>query len=219
MPNELRVGLTMREMHPTGYAEPRDALARAWGEFMQAALPEAIWLPVPNLGATGAVRFCERWGINALILTGGEDIGASPVRDATERALWQHFVREHRPVFGVCRGLQLVWTELGGELEATTGHVAMRHRVRLSAQGSSNAASGVREVNSFHGFALREGGTGLRESVMVIARAEDGSVEGVRSCDGQMAGVMWHPEREATASAVDIALIRGLFGLGQGPEG
>ena len=134
MPNELRVGLTMRELHPAGYAEPRDALARAWGAFMQAALPETAWLPVPNLGATGALQFCARWGINALILTGGEDIGVSPVRDVTERALWQHFVRKRWPVFGVCRGLQLMWTEIGGELEVKTGHIAVRHAVRLSFQ-------------------------------------------------------------------------------------
>lgn len=219
MPNELRVGLTMREMHPTGYSEPRDALARDWGEFMRTALPETAWLPVPNLGPVAALQFCERWGINALILTGGEDIGVSPVRDATERSLWQHFVRNEWPVFGVCRGLQLMWTELGGELEATTGHVSVRHGVRLTHQVPADAAGGPREVNSFHRFSLREHGGDLREPVTAFARAEDGSIEGVWCRAGRVAGVMWHPEREATASAADIALIRSLFGLANAAGG
>jgi glycerol kinase len=71
MPTELRVGLTMREVHPSGYDEPRDALARAWGKFMREALPEAAWMPFPNVGSDLAPHYCDRWGLNALILTGG----------------------------------------------------------------------------------------------------------------------------------------------------
>jgi N5-(cytidine 5'-diphosphoramidyl)-L-glutamine hydrolase len=215
MPNELRVGLTMREVHPTGYTEPRDALARAWGAFMEAALPEAAWLPVPNLGAGAAPRFCERWGINALILTGGEDIGVAPARDATERSLWQHFLRARLPVFGVCRGLQLMWTELGGTLAETNGHVAVRHGVRVAHPAPSNPAGSVREVNSFHTLSLREADTALRAPFTVIARADDGSLEGIRLCDAAVAGVMWHPEREAPPNLDDIALVRALLGLDQ----
>jgi gamma-glutamyl-gamma-aminobutyrate hydrolase PuuD len=212
MPNELRIGLTMREVNAEGYNEPRDALARVWGEFLQAAVPEAAWLPVPNLGASAAL-FCDRWGINALILTGGEDIGVSPVRDATERELLQHFTRQGRPMFGVCRGLQLMWTELGGDLEVKSGHVAVRHRVRYARETALHIEDRLGEVNSFHGFSLREPAEALRAPVIVFARADDGSAEGVRFGDGRMAGVMWHPEREETASSADVSLIRSLFGL------
>jgi N5-(cytidine 5'-diphosphoramidyl)-L-glutamine hydrolase len=213
MANELRVGLTMREVHANGYDEPRDALARKWGEFLQAAVPEVAWLPIPNLGPAVAPLFCDRWGINALILTGGEDIGVSLVRDATERALLRHFLRNDRPVLGVCRGLQLMWTEIGGEIEHKEGHVAARHPVRYLREASLDITDSMAEVNSFHGFSLRESAEAMREPVIVFARADDGTAEGVRFCNGRMAGVMWHPEREETASTADISLIRGLFGL------
>ncbi len=214
MASELRIGLTMREMLAEGYNEPRDALARVWGEFMQATLPEAVWLPVPNLGPDSARRFCDRWGINALILTGGEDIGVSPVRDATERALLQHFSRIGQPIFGVCRGLQLMWTELGGNLETKGGHVGVRHRVRYARERTLDIDDRTGEVNSFHGFSLRESTAGLREPAVVFARADDGTAEGVRFGDSRMAGVMWHPEREAAANSADVSLIRSFFGLG-----
>ena len=213
MPNELRIGLTMREVHAEGYNEPRDALARVWGEFLQAAVPEAAWLPVPNLGAASAPLFCDRWGINALILTGGEDIGVSPVRDATERGLLQHFARNGLPMFGICRGLQLMWTELGGDLEIKSGHVAVRHRVRYARETALHIEDRIGEVNSFHGFSLREPTAALHQPVIVFARADDGSAEGVRFGHSRMAGVMWHPEREAAADSADISLIRSLFGL------
>lgn len=218
MPSELRVGLTMREAQAKDYDEPRDALARAWSAFMQAALPEAAWLPVPNLGPAGAPAFCDRWGINALILTGGEDVGVSPVRDATERALLQHFVRNEQPILGVCRGLQLMWLELGGQTEARAGHVAVRHRVRCVRDAPLGIDAGAREVNSFHGISLREPAAAMRDPIVVFARADDGSAEGVRFGDGPLAGVMWHPEREQAPSAADVALIRSLFGLEKAPR-
>jgi putative glutamine amidotransferase len=217
MGNELRVGLTMREVPAKGYDEPRDALARVWSKFLQVAIPEAAWLPIPNLGPVAAPLFCERWGINALILTGGEDIGVSPARDATERALLQQFAASRRPVLGVCRGLQLMWSELGGEIEPREGHVAVRHGVRFVGEASLGLVARVDEVNSFHGISLREPEAAMREAVAVFARADDGSAEGVRFGNGPRAGVMWHPEREKTPTAADISLIRGLFGLKSSP--
>ena len=218
MASELRVGLTMREANAKDYDEPRDALARAWGEFLQAALPEAAWLPVPNLGPVGAPAFCDRWSINALILTGGEDVGVAPVRDATERALLRHFTRNERPILGVCRGLQLMWMELGGETESREGHVAARHLVRCVHDAPLNVDAGAREVNSFHGISLREPAAAMRGAAIVFARADDGTAEGVRFGNGRLAGVMWHPEREKVASAADICLMRSLFGLEKAPR-
>ena len=213
MRTELRIGLTMREVPADGYDEPRDALARVWGKFLKTAVPEAAWLPVPNLGADSAPLFCDRWAINALILTGGEDLGVSPARDETERALLRHFVRNDHPILGVCRGLQLLWGEIGGEIERKPGHTAVRHRVQFARDASLNIGASTVHVNSFHGFALRESDGAMRQQVRVFARADDGSAEGVHVCERRSVGVMWHPEREETASATDIALIRTLFGL------
>lgn len=95
------------------HREARDGLARDWGRFLQWALPEAAWLPVPNLGA-GIDRFAGAWGLDGLILSGGEDIGASLLRDETEQALVTWAEQAAIPVFGVCRGLQLLWTLAGG---------------------------------------------------------------------------------------------------------
>ena len=77
MQNERRLGITMRIVHAENYREPRDALAQDWHRFMAVAL-RLVWLPVPNLGPEDSRRFCERWRLDGLILSGGEDIGAAP---------------------------------------------------------------------------------------------------------------------------------------------
>src|SRR5689334_2452359 len=103
-----RIGVTMRvETHGATHHEHRDSLARDWAALLATALPEAAWLPVPNLGAV-VVAFAERWELDAMLLTGGDDLGSRPERDATECALLAHCIARGLPVLGVCRGLQLV---------------------------------------------------------------------------------------------------------------
>lgn len=203
----------MRETMAQGYHEPRDSLARNWGDFLTLALPEAAWLPLPNLGPERSCAFCSRWGINGLILTGGEDVGTAPVRDGTERSLLRHALQRDLPVLGVCRGLQLIWTEFGGELERTSGHRAVRHGVKYLPDLKLSLEQEWGEVNSYHDQCLRPPARKMTETWSAFAYAEDGTIEGVRFRQGRVVGLMWHPEREQVPSSTDTTLVRRLFGL------
>jgi N5-(cytidine 5'-diphosphoramidyl)-L-glutamine hydrolase len=206
-PRRHRIGLTMREMEAPNHMERRDALAQDWGRFLAWSLPEAAWLPIPNLGED-ATAFADRWALTGLILTGGEDIGVAPRRDATERALLGAFLERDLPVLGVCRGLQLLWTEAGGELQRGTQHVATRHAVRAQGHLDNVVEDGlVREVNSYHAWCLKPRVPAPGHSV--VWRGDDGSVEGF--VDGRVVGVMWHPEREPALDDMDRRLLRWLF--------
>jgi putative glutamine amidotransferase len=208
----LRLGITMREAPANGYCEPRDALARDWARYMAQALPEAAWLPIPNLGED-AVEYCERWQIDGLILSGGEDPGAAPARDATERALLQSFIAADRPILAVCRGLQMLWSHFGGGLMPVEGHVATHHEVKLlSAEWQLRTGELQLTVNSYHTKGLS--GTTPPE-LAVIATADNESIEALWHPQARMLGVMWHPERESTVTAFDRALARWVF-FGEG---
>ncbi|CAM3688127.1 gamma-glutamyl-gamma-aminobutyrate hydrolase family protein [Bordetella bronchialis] len=197
-PSTIRIGVTMRVTQAEGYSEPRDALAQAWGRFLNHALPDAAWLPVPNLGEADAVEYCQRWGINRLILTGGEDVGKSPLRDATEGALirWAEVARI--PVLGVCRGMQLMCLRAGIDLKNVACHVATRHAISGEVTG---------EVNSFHTLAPVQCPPGFD----VLATAADGELEAVRHATLKWEGWMWHPEREAQPDTRDVDRLRSLF--------
>ena len=200
----LRLGVTMRGAQAPDYVEPRDALAHDWHRFLAAALPGAQWLPIPNLGAEAAVRHFRAWGLNALLLTGGEDLGSNPRRDDTELALLIHALDQGLPILGICRGLQLMWTHLGGQLSPVSGHRAVRHPIQ--------GIEGPRTVNSFHAQALAADPS--LPGVEILAKAEDGTIEALRLPGKPVLGLMWHPEREAMPSENDIALVRTLFAQG-----
>lgn len=210
MPKCERIGITMREVREERFGEARDALAQDWGRYMAEVLPEVAWLPIPNLGAEATTAFCERWDLQGLILSGGDDLGASSLRDETETALLAHFSGRSLPVLGVCRGLQLMWTCRGGRIEKIAGHAGGTHSLTYLSAMPFSTGPKQREVRSYHAYGLANTGeVGLFE---VIARAEDGSIEGVRAKDGGMLGVMWHPERERPIHPADRAMVRSLFG-------
>lgn len=195
-----RLALTMRMMQ-TDYGEVRDALAQDWGRFMQAALPGVVWFPIPNLGPA-TVELAQGLGVDGLILTGGDDWGVFPERDATEKALFA-WADGRIPVLGVCRGAQVINRLRGGTLTPVSNHVAVRHEVRLG--------SNILQVNSFHVYGIAEAdlGTGLAS----LALASDGSVEAFTG-DDKLTGLLWHPEREAQPTPHDIRMVRQLFEQG-----
>lgn len=177
--------------------ESRDALDQRLIDFLMAAgyLP----LPVPN----GLQADLEHWlsavSPQAIVLSGGNDIGQCPARDQTESRLLDHAQALSLPVLGICRGMQMIAHWSGGVLKPVTGHVRTRHQ--LSGQI-------VAEVNSYHGLAL----AGCPHGFEVQARSEDGEIEAIRHVSLPWQGWMWHPEREHVFAAHDIDRLKQLFG-------
>ena len=104
------------------------------------------------------------------------------------------------PVYGFCRGMQVIADYFGCELEQVQGHVAVRHEV--------HGKLGTMGVNSFHNQAFRKAVSPLT----VLAQAEDGVIEAIRHIDKPVMATMWHPEREDPFRMEDIRRVQELFG-------
>jgi len=204
----------MRMVGAEGYSEPRDALAHDWASYMEFLLPGVHWMPVPNLGKD-SVEFTDAWQLDGLILSGGNDIGESSLRDTTERLLLEYFIGNGKPVLGICRGLQLLQTNLGGKLEKCdeVTHVAAQHEVNITEDPSDTHWSGKRQVNSFHRYGIRV--PDLQPSLRALATTHDGWVEAARLENSTVLGLMWHPERDVQYSLKDRGMIQWLFGYGR----
>lgn len=183
--------------------ETRDALDQRLVELL--AVSGYLAIPIPNfLVTTKSERislstWLEATRPGAILLSGGNDIGSNPRRDATERFLLDHAGRQMLPVLGICRGMQMMGIYAGVTLKAVNGHVGSRHWLTGERQG---------EVNSFHNAALSETPPGYE----VMARADDGEIEAIRHRDRLWEGWMWHPERETTFHPDDTNGIKRLFG-------
>jgi len=203
------------------------------------ALP--VMVPSP-LGDTsrGTVGFDDyaRW-LDGLVLMGGSDMwpghyGEAPlqpqwsgdrVRDEYETALARAFVAQGKPVFGVCRGLQVLNVAFGGSLLqdiATLKPGALPHRSAELYDRNFHAVELVpgsrlaqlypglsrATVNSVH----HQGIARLADGFVVEALCpDDEMIEAVRwTGPGYVAAVQWHPEFHRSGDSVidDTPILR-----------
>ena len=186
----LKIGITTRITEAVKYHEERDSLAHDWGRFFSREFPDDIWVLIPNIGKN-AVEYFSSLSLNVLILSGGDSLGETPLRDETELALIEYAVSKSIPILAVCRGMQLIHSFFGGKIvkgdsDFIDFHVSTEHDV-IASDGI------IVSLNSYHNNFIYE--DTLNSSFNVFARAtSDGSIEGFRR-DGLLA-IMWHPERE-----------------------
>jgi putative glutamine amidotransferase len=146
---------------------------------------------------------------------------ADPKRDTVDELLLQDAYNMHKPILGICYGLQILNVYRSGTLlqhvESTVNHEAGRkvpvaHQVMVEpgSKLSEILGAGSFPANSSHHQAAESIGDGLK----VVARSpEDGIIEGLEgtSPDHFVIAVQWHPERsfndDSHSRAIFAALV------------
>lgn len=170
-------------------------------------------------------------GLDGLILTGGLDVQpelygaerhpstdpARADRDAWELALLTGAERRGLPIFGICRGLQLINVARGGKLHQHLPEDLGTERYRIGggvfAENTVDVepetvlagllGEGEFGVHSYH----HQGVSELGEGLVVTARADDGLVQAFEDpTSPYLVAVQWHPEE----NGADRRLFEGL---------
>jgi putative glutamine amidotransferase len=130
----------------------------------------------------------------------------SPQRDFVETYVIKKAAQSDLPLLGICRGMQILNTAMGGtlyqDIYAQNG-TDMQHSQNApewydthsvtAAKGSwIYQAAGLEKinVNSFHHQAVKDIAPGFE----AICYADDGIIEAIESANKKMLGVQWHPE-------------------------
>lgn len=159
--------------------------------------------------------------IDGLLVPGGEDMTAQffgeephPTvnyinrdKDLYEMALIRRVMEQKKPIFGICRGLQIINVLAGGTLiqdipsqvgssichsQSMEIRNEVTHKVFVEPGSILHEVMGREEIrtNSYHHQAIGELAPGFK----VTGRAADGVIEAVESEDGKIFCVQWHPE-------------------------
>lgn len=183
------------------YGERRDCADQNIPRFIEACgyLP----VPVPNVWSI-VEQVLLSMSPAGIVLTGGNSLekygGDAPERDEVERKLLSFAIEKGIPVYGICRGMQMIEDFFGNALEDVQGHVAQRHEIF--------GLMGQMVVNSFHNQASFE----LKQPLEILAQTREGVIEAVCFREKKILGTMWHPEREVPFLISDIERVQKLFG-------
>jgi gamma-glutamyl-gamma-aminobutyrate hydrolase PuuD len=116
--------------------------------------------------------------LDSFVITGGDD---SALRRTVEIKLASAMMQRNKPVVGICHGAFMLTDLLGGTVEDVDAHRDTTHPVFYFGE--------IKGVNSFHSLGI----TKLHDSGTALCTDELGQVEAW--IDGNLAGVVWHPER------------------------
>lgn len=186
----------------------------------------ALPLMIPSLSDKGVFRsedldpFAYAKELDALVLQGGSDVhprfyGESPEpspyeydedRDLYELQLIEAFIKEGKPILGICRGFQLLNVFFKGSLHqdlersSITGHLNIaqdrNHHHQVSIASGGILAEFYKDIKGGSVTSIHHQGIKvLGEHLKAEASAPDGLIEAFsHDEDNYILGVQWHPE-------------------------
>jgi putative glutamine amidotransferase len=238
-------GLAVRIALPEPTSTDSAYNQRAWAPYFHAlASSGAVGVPIPLDASASTVAKLVASCAGVLLPGSPADLnpqryGEAPIpecaaadaaREAVDELLLQDAFNLHKPLFGICYGIQALNVWKGGTLIqhlpriTSIDHdpgpgILSAHSVHVTPDSKLNGIVGADHdlvsitepaatvVNSSHHQAVSTPGDGLR----VTARcSEDETIEAVEgtSDDHFVLGVQWHPERSFDASAASRHLFR-----------
>lgn len=175
--------------------------------------------------------------IDGLLVTGGADVnpllyGEEPTpkqgyfcsfRDQTDLFSIRSAAECHKPILGICRGLQIMNVAFGGTLYqdvSDAGGVAQKHFQESQPYSASHTVmiekksrlyqllGDTIQANSFHHQAAKS----IAPGFWVGAKAKDGIVEEIeKESEDFVVGIQWHPEMMAAHGDKTMQSIFNLF--------
>ena len=118
------------------------------------------------------------------------------IRFNLEKKAIKAFIRNKKPIIGVCYGAQIIAHLFYSKIKTIKNHTNKYHLLKFDRKKLI--------VNSYHDYAIYKLGKGLDS----IAVAADGTHEAFINVEKKILGIMWHPERNIIFKKTDIDLIK-----------
>ena len=205
-----KIALTQRLLINENYFEMREALDVKWGGLFKKLNFLPIILPIDF----EYKKYFHSIKIDGVILTGGNDLNVenknylSLKRDQFEKKIIRYAIKKKIPIFGTCRGMQIIADYFGAKFKKVKGQVAIRHKLNINVKSKYfKQLKKISTVNSFHDYAIDI----LPKNMIVSATNKKGMIKAIEHSKLKIFGQNWHSERENVFDKNQINLIKNFF--------
>ena len=205
-----KIIITQRLISNDNYFEIREALDIQWGKLLKEISFIPIILPIEY----DFEIYFDKIEIDGVILTGGNDLNSinpsneSLKRDIFEKELIKYSIKRNVPIFGVCRGMQIIAEYFGSTFKEVENQVAVKHTLKVNKESKyKNLLSKLTIVNSYHHYAV----DGNVNDILISATSENGIIKAIEHKKYKIFAQMWHSERENKFDKDQLNLIKYFF--------
>lgn len=205
-----KIAVTQRLMLNDKYHERREGLDVQWGRLFA----ELGFLPITLPFEYDFENYFANISIDGILLTGGNDLSIfddnelSQKRDEFELKLIGFGLKHNIPIFGVCRGMQLIGKYFDCSFEPVENHIAVKHDLKISNKSKFKLhLDKLNKVNSYHNFAISSVNGGL----IVSAQSSDYVIEAIEHKEHHIFAQMWHCERGNHLMTNELNVITAFF--------
>ena len=196
-----KIAITQRVIKHDTYFEIREALDIRWAKLFK----ELNFLPI----ILPYEYDFKKYEFDGVILSGGNDIGEFEFRDKFELNLIDYCIKKDIPIFGVCRGMQIIAKYFNSTFKKVSNQVGIKHKLLVNKNSKyKNLLLELKLVNSYHNYAIdRLGG----ELLISAWNEEKTIIKAIEHKTKKILGVMWHSEREEPFKKEELNLIKEFF--------
>lgn len=205
-----KIAITQRLVKIQSYHEIRECLDINYSKL----LSDCDFIPIILPFEVNFEAYFKTLEIDGVLLTGGNDLAVcnsnelSIKRDIYEKKLLKFCLINDIPVFGICRGMQLIADYFNSSFEAINNQVNVKHSLIINTNSRfKKDLQKIDKVNSYHDFTIDN----LSKELIVSATSQTGIIKAIEHKKKSIFGQMWHPERESSFSKPQMNLIQEFF--------
>ena len=205
-----KIAITQRLVLNDEYYEVREALDIKWGLLMS----ELDLLPIALSIECDFKLYFELLDIDGIILTGGNDLNSlnpnreSNKRDIFEKKLIAYGINNNIPIFGVCRGMQIIAEYFQADFSEVKNQINIKHTLNVNAKSRYfQELDEISRVNAYHNYSVHN----LPKDFLISATNSDGMIKAIEHRKYKIFAQMWHTEREEPFDECELNLVRKFF--------
>lgn len=201
-----KIAITQRLLENDTYKESRQCLDIRWGKVFRKLDFLPIILPY-------GYDF-KKYKFDGIILSGGNDLNSlvsnklNKKRDEFEKNIITYAIKNDIPLFGVCRGMQVIAEFFGSTFRELRGQIDTKDTLHVNKNSKYlPLLKEVKTINSYATYFIDD----LGKDLIASATNQDNLIKMIEHKKKKILASMGHLERNKPLQKCELNLLRGFF--------